>query len=123
MSKLRVGLALGMALAFSLSLGAANGLAQDAQPAAKKPNPPKKMLINGVSSGVLRLPEVTLWDCAGGQMGGCNPIGAVKHGTSVLRHEKEKSRGMNWYRVTGEGIDGWVLGDMLQKPAVPAKKK
>lgn len=43
----------------SLSVGQ-RGEAAD----AKKPKPPKKMLINGMSSGVLRVPEVAVWSCA-----------------------------------------------------------
>ena len=113
MGKIRAGWAMGVAVALGLSLGAANGLAQDAAPA---PKPPKEMTVNGISSGVLRLPVITIWECPGGAQGGCNPVGEVKHGTKVMRHQIEKARGHKWAFIKGEGIEGWILKDLL-KPA------
>ncbi len=115
MGKIRTGWAIGAVVALSLSLGVANAFAADA-PAAKPPKPPKAMMVNGISSGVLRLPEVTVWECPGGAMGGCNPVGEIKHGTKVMRHKIEKARGHKWAFIKGEGIEGWIRKELL-KPA------
>ena len=95
----------------SLSLGSA-AMAAD----AAKPKPPKKMVINGISSGVLRVPEVAVWSCAGGQMGGCSLMGKLKHGTEVMRHEAKRLPSGKWYHVVGGGMDGWILDTFLKTP-------
>ena len=124
MTKLGIGAAVLTAAALALTLSVAPAMAADkgaakapaAQAKKKAPKPPKKMIMNGISSGVLRVPEITLWECAGGPMGGCNPNGLVKHGTEVMRHEMVKARGHKWAHVKGEGIDGWVKKDFLKRP-------
>jgi hypothetical protein len=124
MGRLRAGLLIGLTVALGLSFSAVDGFAADPAPAAKAaakkaPKPPKKMTINGISSGVLRLPVVTVWECAGGAMGGCNPSGEIKHGTPVLRHKFEKARGHKWAYITGEGIKGWIRKELLAKIPAP----
>ncbi|MFQ5508019.1 MAG: hypothetical protein ACE5FN_01640 [Leptospirillia bacterium] len=111
MKKLLTGLM--MVAVLGLSLGVSDAQAADAK---KKPKPPAKMLINGMSSGVMRVPEVAIWSCPGGQMGGCNLLGKLKHGTEVLRHEKQKVRGLKWWHITSGDMDGWLLDGFLQKP-------
>ena len=117
MGRLRAGMLIGLTVALGLSFSAVNGFAADPAPAAKAapaPKPPKEMVVNGISSGVLRLPLVTVWECAGGAMGGCNPVGEVKHGTKVMRHKIEKARGHKWALIKGEGIEGWIRKELLK---------
>ena len=118
MSKVRMGWAVGVAMALSLSLGVTSGFAESAKtaPAAKKPKPPVPMVVNGISSGVMRLPKITIWECPGGAQGGCNPIGEVKHGTKVMRVKIEKARGLKWALIKGEGIEGWIRKELLKRP-------
>lgn len=115
MEKVRIGIGILAAAVLSLSLGTA-GYAADTAPAAEKPKPPKKMMINGMFQGVLRVPEVAIWECPGGPMGGCNRVGQLKHGTEVMRHESENARGLKWYHIVGGGLDGWVKSDFLKSP-------
>jgi hypothetical protein len=114
MVKIRTLTALVIAVLLGLTLGTGVGFTEDA-PQADKPAPPKKMVINGMSFGVLRVPEVAVWSCPGGGQGGCLLVGKVKHGTEVMRYESEKARGLKWDRVTADGIEGWVL-DTFVKP-------
>ncbi len=110
MGMVRKGLLVMAVAVLSLSVGSV------AMAADKKPKPPKKMLINGMSSGVLRVPEVAVWSCAGGQMGGCSLLGQLKHGTEVMRHQYEKLPSGKWYHVVGDGMDGWILAHFLKAP-------
>jgi hypothetical protein len=111
MVKLRTLTALVVATVIGLMLGTGVGYTQDETP---KPPPPKKMVINGMSFGVLRVPEVAVWSCAGGGQGGCLLVGKIKHGTEVMRYESEKARGLKWYRIKADGIEGWVLYNFLK---------
>jgi hypothetical protein len=111
MVKLRTLTALVVATVIGLMLGTGVGYAQDE---AAKPPPPKKMVINGMSFGVLRVPEVAVWSCAGGGQGGCLLVGKIKHGTEVMRYESEKARGLKWYRISADGIEGWVRDTFLK---------
>ncbi len=116
MGKIRMGWAIGAVAALSLSLGVASGFAEDAKTAPVKPKPPVPMVVNGISSGVLRLPMITIWECPGGAQGGCNPVGEVKHGTKVVRVKIEKARGLKWALIRGEGIEGWIRKGLLKRP-------
>jgi hypothetical protein len=112
MVKLRGLTALVIAAMVALTLGGGVGFAQDKKDAAAPP--PKKMVINGMSFGVLRVPEVAVWSCPGGQQGGCSLVGQLKHGTPVLRYESEEARGLKWYRVSADGVEGWVIADFVK---------
>jgi|GEM_PF-1408703 hypothetical protein len=116
MVKVRTLAALVVAVSVGLALVAGPGRAQDKAAEAAKPAPPKKMVINGMSFGVLRVPEVAVWSCPGGQQGGCNLVAKVKHGTEVMRYESEKARGLKWYRIQADGVDGWILSTFLKRP-------
>ncbi len=119
MSKVRTGLAIAGALILSLSLSTTGVLAADKKDAPvvkKRVKPPKKMVINGMRQGVLRVPEVAVWSCAGGQMGGCNKMGDVKHGTNVVRHQKERTSSGTWYFIKADGLEGWILAHFLKAP-------
>jgi len=111
MVKVRTLTALLIATVVGLTLVTGVGFAEDKKDAAP---PPKKMVINGMSFGVLRVPEVAVWSCPGGQQGGCSLVGQIKHGTPVLRYESEKARGLKWYRVSADGIEGWVIADFVK---------
>ncbi|MBI5136161.1 MAG: hypothetical protein HZA24_02370 [Nitrospirae bacterium] len=110
MKKYRAGWAAAVALGLVVSVGPAFA-ADDA--AAPAPKAPKKMVVNGMSSGVLRLPVITIWECPGGAQGGCNPAGEVKHGVEVVRDVTETARGLKWAHITGDGINGWILAELL----------
>ena len=97
----------------ALSLGA-TALAQDAP---KKDVGPKKMVLSGMSAGVLRVPEIAVWSCAGGQMAGCTLVGQVKSGTDILQYEKERARGLDWYRIEAGDIKGWVMETFVVSPS------
>lgn len=113
MVKVRTLTALAAAVLLGLTLGTGAGLAQEKEKA--EPKPPRKMILSGISSGVLRVPEIAIWSCPGGQMGGCDLVGKIKHGTEVMRYESQKARGLKWYRIEGDGMEGWVL-DRFLKP-------
>ena len=112
MVKIRTLTALVIAVLVGLTLGTGVGFTQDTE--AAKPVPAKKMVINGMSFGVLRVPEVAVWSCPGGGQGGCLLVGKIKHGTEVMRYESEEARGLKWYRVTADGIEGWVLSTFVK---------
>jgi hypothetical protein len=101
----------------ALSLGAGTALAQETGKDAKKDVSPKKMILTGMSFGVLRVPEIAVWSCPGGQMAGCTLVGQIKSGTEVTRYEKEKGRGLDWYRIEGGGMTGWVRDTFLESPS------
>jgi len=124
MSRLRAGMIVGLALAVGVGMSA--GVVSAAEPAAKPaakahvakkkrgPKPPKKVIINGISSGVLRLPVITIWECPGGAMGGCNPAGELKHGTPAMRIKFEKARGHKWAYIESDTIKGWIRKDLIK---------
>lgn len=111
MVKVRTLTAVLAAAVVGLMLAPGAGFAQE-----QKAPTPKKMIVSGISSGVLRVPEVAVWACPGGQMAGCNRVGQIKHGTEVTRYESEKARGLKWYRIEGEGVNGWVRDTFLKPP-------
>jgi hypothetical protein len=113
MVKVRTLTAVLAAAILGLTLGAGAGLAQDKEAAPKKVEP-RKMILSGISSGVLRVPEIAVWSCAGGGQGGCLLVGKIKHGTEVTRYESEKARGLKWYRIEGAGMQGWVRDTFLK---------
>ncbi|MDH4228776.1 MAG: hypothetical protein OEW11_03400 [Nitrospirota bacterium] len=112
MKLVRKGWLVALAVVLGVFLGATHSLAQD----AAAPPKPKKMVINGMSSGVLRVPEVAVWSCAGGQMGGCSLVGKLAHGTEVTRFEDGVARGLKWYRIEGGDVKGWVREEFLKNP-------
>ncbi|MDH5528294.1 MAG: hypothetical protein OEY97_13440 [Nitrospirota bacterium] len=115
MKMVRKGWIVAVAVALGVFLGATQGIAADAA-APEAPKPPKKMVIDGTVNGVLRVPELAVWSCAGGQMGGCNLVGRLAHGTQVLRFESEKARGLKWFRIEAGDVKGWVISDHLAMP-------
>ena len=116
MGTLRTLSTVALAGALALSLGAGTALAQDVKD-AKKDVGPKKMVLSGMSAGVLRVPEIAVWSCAGGQMAGCTLVGQVKSGTDILQYEKERARGLDWYRIEAGDIKGWVMDTFVESPS------
>jgi hypothetical protein len=114
MGKVRILPALGLAAVLGLSLVAGTAFAQDAE---KKDASPKKMVLSGMSAGVLRVPEIAIWSCPGGQMAGCTLVAKLKHGTEVTRFEKERARGLDWYRIESGETKGWVRDTFVVPPA------
>jgi len=114
MGKVRALPALGLAALIGLSLCVAPAFAEDA---ASKDSAPKKMTLSGMSAGVLRVPEIAIWSCAGGQMAGCTLVGKLKNGTEIMRYEKERARGLDWYRIEGGGLKGWVRDTFVEPEA------
>jgi len=104
-------------VAASLALGAGGALAQDKDAAATEKAPaPKKMILSGIFSSVLRVPEIAIWSCPGGQMAGCSRVAVIKSGTEVMRYEKEEARGEYWYRIESPEGNGWVHDIFLKAP-------
>jgi len=125
MSRLRAGMIVGLAMALGVSMSAVPAMAADPAPAASKapvakkkrvraPKPPRKIIVNGISSGVLRLPVITIWECPGGAMGGCNPVGELKHGTPAMRMKFEKARGHKWAYIESDTLKGWIRKDLIK---------
>jgi len=114
MGKVRTLPVIGLMAVLGLSLCAGTALAQDKE--AAKDAAPKKMVLSGMSAGVLRVPEIAVWSCAGGQMAGCNVVAKLKHGTEITRYEKERARGLDWYRIEGGGAKGWVRDTFVEPP-------
>lgn len=112
MGKVRTLPALGLVALLGLLPAAGTALAQD----AGKDAAPKKMVLSGMSAGVLRVPEIAVWSCAGGQMAGCTLVAKLKHGTDITRYEKERARGLDWYRIEGGGVKGWVRDTFVVPP-------
>jgi hypothetical protein len=110
----RLILAMAVMVAASLALGAGGALAQD-KDAAEKASP-KKMILSGVFFGVTRVPEIAAWSCPGGQMAGCSLSANIKSGTEVTRYEKERARGLDWYRIESSAGNGWVRDMFLVDP-------
>lgn len=118
MGKVRTLPVLGLAAVLAAALCAAPALAQDQGGAgAAKDSAPKKMTLSGMSAGVLRVPDIAIWSCAGGQMAGCTLVGKLKSGTEIMRYEKERSRGLDWYRIEGGGLKGWVRDTFVEPEA------
>lgn len=115
MKVVRKGWIVAVAVALGVLLGASQGFAADAA-APAPPKPPKKMLVNGLVNGVMRVPELAVWSCPGGQMGGCNRVANLPHGTEVMRHESQKVRGLKWFRIVSGDVEGWVISDHLARP-------
>jgi hypothetical protein len=114
MGKVRTLPAFALAAVLGAALCAGSAFAQDQ--GAAKDAAPKKMILSGMSAGVLRVPEIAVWSCAGGQMAGCTLVGELKHGTEIMRYEKERARGLDWYRIEGGGLKGWVMYNFVQAP-------
>lgn len=115
MKVVRKGWMVAAAVVLGVALGASQSLAADA-PAAPKPPAPKKMIVSGLINGVLRVPDIAVWSCPGGQQGGCNLVATLPSGTEVMRHESEIARGLKWYRVVAGDVEGWVIYSLLARP-------
>ena len=72
---------------------------------------------NSLDYGEIVVPNIALWDKAGGLPVGARTVGAAMHDTQVRVLEKQMIDDRAWYKVAYGGhaeLEGWVMDRLLK---------